>query len=419
VHYFRQNRVAITGLGVIAPNGIGLDPFWSSLCEGKSAITRITRFDASQLKSQIAGEVKNFDPAEWIHEPFKPKRLARHTQLALVAARMAIEDSELIRDFSKDGVNSIPVIVGLSIMDLENIGRSINLVKEKGPRYASANTVFAGGHQSVASAVAELLKGPTEAMAISTACASGLDAIGHAFHLIATGRHDVAIAGGTEAPIASTPFSELVAAGLCSTRNHEPEKASRPFDADRDSGVVSEGAGFVVLENLESALSRGVPIYAEITGYAMRSDDNKERPGCGFAESMRNALHNASRLEEDVDYISAWGPGHPIIDRIETEAIKEVFGPRAYSIPVSSIKGVVGNPLGAAGAIQAVACAMTLNKGMLPPTANLEKPDAACDLDYVPLKARRQQARCALINSHGVGGANSTLVMEQSTWRAA
>ena len=231
--------------------------------------------------------------------------------------------------------------------------------------------------------------------------------------MIRSGRADVAIAGGADAPITRTGFTSFAAAGLVSTRDLDPSRASRPFDLDRDSGVISEGSGVVILENLTHALSRGVDPYLEITGYGMNADAHADLPGCGLDETMRMALANAGRRPEDVDYVCAHGPGHPVLDRIETEMIKKTLGKRAYDIPVSSIKGVTGNPLAAAGPMQLVTCALAFQNGIVPPTANCEKSDPDCDLDYVTGKPRKAHLECAMINSHGLGGRNCSLVVQR------
>jgi 3-oxoacyl-[acyl-carrier-protein] synthase II len=407
-----RNRVVVTGLGIVAPNGIGIDSFWDSLLNCRSGIGPITLFDASSLKSRIAGEVKNFNPTNYLRSQIKPKRTARHTLLALVASQLAFQDARLDRkDF--DDHNPLAIVLGVSTSAFDIIEAGVDQVRKMGADGATPYLVTASPPQAIAAAVAEYMDVPSICLTVSTACASGLDAVMEAAELIRSGKHDVIITGGTDAPISMTPFSNLVAAGLVSTRNEDPEKASRPFDLDRDSGVISEGSGILVLENLEHALSRGVTPYLEITGEATQMDLKQGEPGSGLVGSMESAMVNASCRPDDINYISAHGPGHPVLDRVETEAIKKVLGKRAYSVPVSSIKGVLGNPLSSAGTLQLIACALSIKNSWITPTANYEKPDPYCDLDYVPNQARRSEISRAMINSHGIGGGNTSLVVEK------
>ena len=404
-------RACITGLGVAAPNGIGKEEFWRTLRLGISGIGPVTLFDASRLAARIAGEVKNFDARKYLKKPVKTKRMARHTQFALATAAMALDDAGLAiveqhYDFP------VPVIIGTSTSAFDIIYRSMQMMTRFGEDHATPFVVNEAAPQAVAAAIAQYVEIPTQLLTISTACAAGLDAIAHAVELIRSEKADIAIAGGTDAPIVPVPFANLSAAGLASTRNDAPEKASRPFDRDRDSGVISEGAGVVVIENLECARARGAEPYIEITGYSLKADSDWGTPACGLQDTMRQALINAGKRPEQVDYICAHGPSHPVLDRNETEMIKRVFNSLAYTIPVSSIKGVLGNPLAAAGPLQVIACALACREHLIPPTANYEIEDPACDLDYVPGQARRCQIRCALINAHGVGGGNSSMVVE-------
>lgn len=407
-----KNRVVATGLGVLAANGTDLENFWSSLVKGRSGIGPITLFDASDLKSRIAGEVKGFDPMD--HLGFRPKsnRMARHTQLALAATIMALKDAEF--DPKKENLSTpIPVIIGASSSAFDVIQHGNDLIREKGLSYNTPFIASSSSPQAIASTISEHLGVNTQVLAISTACAAGTDAIGSAVEMIRNGRADIAIAGGTDAPIIRSFFSSFVAAGLASTQNNEPHKASRPFDLDRDAGVISEGSGIVILENLEHALARGATPYLEITGYGTSMDPAIDKPASGFECSMKLAIANAGKSIQDIDYICAHGPSHPILDAVETEMIKKVFGKQAYFIPVSSIKGVIGNPFAAAGPIQLIACSLAIKHNMIPPTANYEKPDPLCDLDYVPSYSRIANIECALMNVHGIGGANSTLIVEK------
>ena len=408
----KKRRVVVTGLGVLAANGIGKEEFWASLVAGRSGIGPITLFDASELETRIAGEVKNFQLQDFVNANIKPGRMARHTQLALAASRMALDDARL-----PDGhpvlSKTIQVTIGVSSSAFDLIEMGMAQLTKRGVNRVSPFVVRASPPQAVTSAISEHLNLNIHSGTISTACAAGLDAIAHAAAIIQSGNVDVALAGGADAPITPLAFATFQSAGLMSTQNTIPEKASRPFDRKRESGVIAEGAGVVVLESYEHAVARGAPIYMEITGYGTSLDVSQDEPESGLEDAMRIALANAHKRSENLDYICAHGPGHPALDVIETETIKKIFGEYAYQIPVSSIKGVTGNPLSAGGAIQVISCALAFNNRMIPPTANYEYPDPDCDLDYVGGQARLVDIRCALINAHGIGGANSCLVVEK------
>jgi 3-oxoacyl-[acyl-carrier-protein] synthase II len=405
----RRNRVVVTGMGIVAPNGIGLGQFWESILAGRSGIAPITLFDASDLKSRIAGEVKNFDPRNYIEPELKPKRMARHTQFAYAAAMMALEDAGL-KVTGSDLPSPTPVVVGVSTSAMDIIERSISDFEQRGPSGMSPTAVGALTPQAAANVIADRIGMRANASTVSSACPSGLDAVALATTMIQSDEAELAVAGGADAPITKHTFAAFIATGLSSCRNGEPEKASRPFDLERDSGVISEGAAMFVLESAERAEARGARIYLGIDGYARTRDAAPEDPGCGLFDSMTLALANASRTPEDVDYISAYGPGHPVLDRAEVRYIKEVFGKRAYSIPISSIKGVTGNPLAAGGPFQIVASALSLRDQIVPPTANYEVADPDCDLDFVP-RARKAKLNCILINVRGLGGSASSLVV--------
>lgn len=408
----RRNRVVITGMGVLAPNGIGLKAFWDSLLAGRSGIGPITFFDASDLRSRIAGEVKNFDPRDYIEPELKPNRLARHTQLAYAAAVMAIRDAGLTI-CEADLPSPTPVVVGVSTSAMDIIENSITEFEHRGIRGISPTAVGALTPQAAANFIADRIGANAHATTVSSACPSGLDAVAVAAKLIQSGDAELAIAGGADAPITKHTFAAFTSTGLSSCRNGEPERASRPFDLERDSGVISEGAGMFVLENLERAQARGARIYLEISGYARQRDHAPEAPGSGLVETMRLALANAARTIDEVDYISAYGPGHPVLDAAEVHYIKEVFGKRAYSIPISSIKGVTGNPLAAGGPMQIAACALSFRDQIVVPTANYEVEDPACDLDFVPGRPRKLKLDCILMNVRGLGGSTSSLVVER------
>jgi len=408
----KRNRVVITGMGILAPNGIGNDKFWESLLAGRSGIGPITLFDASDLRSRIAGEVKNFDPHDYIDPELKPKRMARHTQFAYAAAMMALEDAGL-EVSEADLPSPTPVVVGVSTSAMDIIERSISNFAERGENGISPTAVGALTPQAAANVIADRIGVHAHASTVSSACPSGLDALAIAANMIESGAAELAIAGGADAPITKHTFAAFIATGMSSCRNGEPERASRPFDLERDSGVISEGAGMFVLEDLERAEARGARPYLEINGYARQRDDIPENPGSGLLGSMRLALANSGRSIDAIDYICAYGPGHPVLDAAEVRYIKEVFGERAYSMPISSIKGVTGNPLAAGGPLQVAACALSLRDQIIPPTANYELPDPDCDLDFVP-RPRKAKLDSILLNVRGLGGSASSLVVSRS-----
>ncbi len=405
----RRNRVVVTGMGVLAPNGTGLNAFWESLCAGRSGIGPITLFDAAAFKSRIAGEVKNFDPLDYIDPKFKPKRMARHTQFAFAAMKMAIADS---RYEVASADHPIPIMMGVSTTAMDVLQTCFETLERKGPRFVTSG-VYDCQPQAVTQLMALALGASSRATTISSACPSGLDAIAAATAMIRNGEADIAIAGGTDATITPLSMASFITAGLNSMRNADPQRASRPFDRDRDSGVISEGAAIVVLEEYESAMARGAPPYLEICGYGTQGDDLASGEVFGLAQTMRIALDTAGRTPEQIDYICAYAPGHPALDAMEVDMIKRVFGRHAYSVPVSSIKGVTGNPLSAAGPMQLIACGMAFRNDLIPPTANYEVPDPRCDLDCVPYHGRKRRINTALINVRGLGGGNSSLVVER------
>jgi 3-oxoacyl-[acyl-carrier-protein] synthase II len=408
----KRNRVVITGMGVLAPNGIGLDAFWNSLLAARSGIGPITFFDATGMRSRIAGEIKDFKPLDHIEPQLKPNRMARHTQLAYSAALMAIRDAGL--EISESDLPSpTPVVVGVSTSAMDIIEHSISEFERRGLAGISPTAVGALTPQAAANAIADRIGINAHATTVSSACPSGLDALAVAAKQIQSGEAELAIAGGADAPITKHTMAAFTATGLSSCRNGEPEKASRPFDLQRDSGVISEGAGMFVLENLERAQGRGGRIYLELSGYARQRDHPADMPGSGLVDTMKLALANAALTINDVDYISAYGPGHPILDAAEVRCIKEVFGRRAYVIPISSIKGVTGNPLAAGGPLQLVASALSFRDQTIAPTANYEFADPDCDLDFVPRYPRKQKLNCILINVRGLGGSTTSLVVQR------
>jgi 3-oxoacyl-[acyl-carrier-protein] synthase II len=408
----KRNRVVITGMGILAPNGIGIEAFWESLLAGRSGIGPITLFDASDLKSRIAGEVKHFDPHNYIEPELKPKRMARHTQFAYAATMMALEDAGL--EISEaDFPSPTPVVVGVSTSALDVIENVFRVSDSRGVDAIPPTALGASKPQEAANVIADRIGARAHAATVSSACPSGLDAVALAAAMIRSGAAELAIAGGADAPLTKHGMASFIASGLSTSSNGEIECASRPFDLSRESGVLSEGAGIFVLENLERAEGRGAQIYLEITGYATQRDRDARQPASGLRDSMELALANAGSSKDEVDYISAYGPGDPILDAAEVGYIKEVFGNRAYSIPVSSIKGVTGNPLAAAGPLQIAACALSIRDQLVPPTANYRFPDPDCDLDVVPYRARKVKINCALLNVRGLGGSASSLVVDR------
>src|SRR5437868_8214435 len=325
----KRNRVVVTGMGVLAPNGTGLDAFWESILAGRSGIGPITLFDAGAFKSRIAGEVKNFNPDDYIEPELKPKRMARHTQLAYAATMMALRDAGLDpNNLVLPG--PVPVVIGISTSAIDVIESVYNAVHQNGPNRVPTTSSAASIPQAAANTIADRIGIAAHAATVSSACPSGLDALADAAAEIRKGAAEIAIAGGADAPITPLTMASFIASGLSSTRNGEPERASRPFDLERDSGVISEGAGVFIIEDLERAEARSARIYLEISGYGKQRDSDVTRPGSGLAESMRIALANACRSETEIDYISAYGPSHPVLDIVEVQSIKGVFGERAY-----------------------------------------------------------------------------------------
>lgn len=409
-----NTRVVVTGMGVISPIGNTIKDFWESNCNGKSGACPITRFDSTEFTTRIAAEDKDFDPLKYI-SPKELKRSARFCQMAIAASKDAIQDSGLQMD--KEDPYRIGVFIGSGIGGLDVIEEQHNVLLQKGPSRMSVFTIpmliinMAPGQVSIALG----LKGPN--ISIATACASASHAIGEAYYTIKTGEADAMLTGGTEACIIPTGIGGFCACKALSTRNNEPEKASRPFDKERDGFVMGEGSGMVLLETLEHAKKRGAKIYAELIGYGANGDAyHMTAPspfGEGAARCMQLALDSAKIKAEDVDYINAHGTSTQLNDKFETMAIKKIFGDRAYKIPVSSTKSMTGHLLGAAGAVELIACILAINNNILPPTINYEFPDPECDLDYVPNTAREAKIDTVLSNSLGFGGHNATLIVRR------
>ncbi len=409
-----SKRVVITGMGVISPLGTGLDKFWNALTKGVSGIAKITRFDPSEFSTQIAGEVKDFDFSQYLDKK-EARRMDKFSQYGVVAAAMAIEDAALdMEALDKDRTG---VIIGSGIGGMETFEEQCKVLVNRGPSRISPFLIpmmianMAAGQIAIKFG----LKGPN--ITTITACASSGNAIGDAFKLIQRDNAEVVIAGGTEAPITPLAVAGFCAAKAMSTNNEEPEKASRPFDVNRNGFVMGEGAAVMVLETLEHAQKRGATIYAEIVGYGSTCDayhiTAPDPEGSGAIGAMEMALKDGNLKPEDIQYINAHGTSTPVGDVAEVGAIKKVFGEHAYKLVVSSTKSMTGHMLGAAGAIEGVASILAIRDSLVPPTINLENPDSQCDLDFVPHHARQMNVDVAISNSFGFGGHNVTLAFKK------
>lgn len=408
-----HNRVVVTGMGVLAPNGTGLKAFWKSLVASESGIGPITLFDAHDHRSRIAGEVKRFDPLDYMPATWKPRRMARHTQLAYAATKMALQDANF--DPAKARPETVlPVCIGVSTSAMDVLERGFNELMKRGPRGVNPGVVRNCQPQAVAHLISQKLGVETQALTISSACPSGIDAIATAAQRIRSGDVDIAIAGGADAHVTPLAMASFASSGLLTfDDNANPKRASRPYDESSSGGVVSEGAAIVVLENMDRALARGSKAYLEIIGYGGQMDSEPGDPFNGLEAAMRSALANASRLPEDIQYICSYGPGDPKLDVAEVRMVQRIFGKAAENIPISSIKGVTGNPLAAAGPLQLITCALAFMHNLIPPTANHQTPCEGCDLDFVAGRARKSRANCALLNVRGLGGGNSSMVVER------
>jgi 3-oxoacyl-[acyl-carrier-protein] synthase II len=407
-----KRRVVVTGIGMISPLGIGNDATWQGLLEGRSGIGRITKFDPSAFACRIAGEVKGFNPEDWI-EKKEVKKSDTFIHYAIAAAQMAVDDSGL--DTRKEDADRFGVIIGSGIGGLPLIEEMHKKMLERGPSRISPFFIpglivtLAACHISIRFNC----RGPSSAPA--TACATGAHAIGDAFKIIQRDEADLMFAGGSEAVITPLAVGGFSAMRALSTRNDDPEHASRPFDLNRDGFVMGEGAGVLLIEERERAIARGAKIYCELTGYGMSSDayhiTSPSEDGGGMTRVMQRALKDARLNPTDIQYINAHGTSTPVGDRIETIAIKAVFGDQAHKVAVSSTKSMTGHLLGAAGGLETAICALAIKNSILPPTTNYETPDPECDLDYIPNKARPMQLQHALSNSFGFGGTNACLVL--------
>ena len=409
------NRVVITGMGAVSPLGLDVPSLWEALVSGKSGVDYITLFDAQAFETRIAAEVKGFEATNYIDRK-DARHMDRYTHFAVVASLQAVEQARIKVE---EEPGDIGVIIGSGIGGLTTLSAQFAVLAERGPSRISPFLVPMMITDGASGQVSIMLGAKGMNFCATSACSSGADAIGEACEIIKRGDAQVMVAGGSEAPITPIGVAGFNAAGALSRRNGEPQKASRPFDAERDGFILGEGGAVLVLENLSHALKRGAKILAEIIGYGATSDayhiTQPAERGEGGAKAMQIALRKAGIQPEEVDYINAHGTSTPLNDKNETMALKTVFGDDAYRIPVSSTKSMTGHLIGTAGAIEAIICALTIQHGIIPPTVNLTHPDPECDLDYVPNVARQKRVRTALSNSFGFGGHNSVLVLREYT----
>lgn len=405
-------RVAVTGVGLLTPLGLDVLSSWKGLIEGRSGIGPIQRWDPTGFDTRIAGELKGFDPTNFLDRK-EARRLDRYSQLAIAASQQALDDAGF--KISPEIADRVGVLIGTGIGGIETLAQQFQVFFEKGPSRLSPFLTtmmtpnMAAGHVSIHFG----LRGPT--FCIASACATGAHTIGEAGEMIRHGRATAMLAGGSDASVIPIVVAAFNAMHALSTRNDDPEHASRPFDRDRDGFVPAEAAGIVLLENLEHAQARGARIYAELIGYGATADASHvtapPEHGSGAAKAMKLALDDAGIRPSDVDYINAHGTSTQLNDRAETQAIKAVFGEDAYRVPISSTKSMTGHLLGAAGSVEAVIAALVIANGVIPPTINLDHPDPYCDLDFVPGSARLARVRTVLSNSLGFGGQNACLVL--------
>jgi len=409
-----KRRVVVTGIGVITPVGIGKEAMWDALARGVSGIGPITRFDASDYPTRFAGEVRDFDPATYMDRK-DVRRLDRFIQYAWAATQMALTDANL--DPTKVDGERMGVLIGSGIGGIETLEQQVRVLAERGPDRVSPFLVpmmipdMASGYVSIQ------IGAKAHNACTVTACASGSNAIGDAARIIQRGEADIMITGGTEASVTPVALAGFSAARALSTRNDAPQKASRPFDKERDGFVLAEGAGILVLESLEHAQARGARIYGEVAGYACTGDayhiTQPAPEGEGAYRAIRRALEDAGVSPDEIDYINAHGTSTEYNDYFETLAIKRALGEAAYRVPISSTKSMTGHLLGAAGAVEAIVCLLAMERGLIPPTINYEVPDPGCDLDYVPNEARPAKIDVAVSNSFGFGGHNAVLVLRR------
>ena len=409
-----RKRVVITGLGCVSPVGNSVEETWVALLAGKSGAGPITHFDASEHKTQFAAEVKGFDGVG-LFGTREARKMDRFVQLALASTLEALQQADLkIDDENRDRVG---ILIGSGIGGIITLLEQADVLRERGPGRVSPFLIPMMISDSAAGMIAILIGARGPNMAIATACASGTNAVGEAAEIIRRGAADVMIAGGTEAALVPLTMAGMNVMTALSTRNDDPERASRPFDNDRDGFLMGEGAAILVMESLEHAQARGANIFCEVTGYGTTDDayhiSAPAENGAGASLSMQLALDNAGLSPSDIGYINAHGTSTRLNDKSETAAIKTVFGEDAYKTPISSTKSMTGHLLGASGALEAVICTQVIQNGILPPTINYETPDPECDLDYVPNRARKLHPKHTMSNSFGFGGHNATIILSE------
>lgn len=410
-----MGKVVVTGVGAIAPNGPDTERFWDSTLRGVSGVRRIRSFDVSGYPCQVGGEAVEFNAEQFVDRRML-RRTGRTVHLGIGSVRLAIADSGL--EEGKLSADDAAVIYGTGCPAIDVIATDVEAFAKCGLQGIDPYKLAAEDTNSVAAAIREEIGTSRLAIVISSGCTAGLNAIGVAVDKIRTRQARVVVCGSADAPLSPFSYAVFCASGIMTRRNSDPQRASRPFDLKRDGGALSEGAGTLILEPIESAVQRGANIYGEILGFASVTQEGRNH-GKGseqaardaFARAMVEALAEAHISPADVDYISAHAPSDPQYDRIETEAIKLVFGERSYRVPISSIKSCIGNPISAAGLLQAIAALLSIRDGAIPPTINYEYPDSACDLDYVPNNLRYNHVNVALVNAHGLGGSYSSLVV--------
>jgi 3-oxoacyl-[acyl-carrier-protein] synthase II len=407
------NRVVITGMGAVSPLGLDVPSLWEALVSGRSGVDRISLFDAETFETKIAAEVKGFEATDYVDRK-DARHMDRYTHFAVVASTQAVEQAGIKVD---EEPGDIGVIIGSGIGGLTTLSAQFAVLAERGPSRINPFLIPMMITDGASGQVSIMLGAKGVNFCATSACSSGADAVGEAGEIIKRGDAQVMVAGGSEAAITPIGIAGFNAAGALSRRNDEPQKASRPFDAERDGFIMGEGGAVLVLESLPHALKRGAKILAEVIGYGATSDafhiTQPAAGGEGGAKAMQIALRKAGIKPTEIDYINAHGTSTPPNDKCETMAIKTVFGEEAYRIPISSTKSTTGHLIGAAGAIEAIICVLTIQHGIIPPTINLTHPDPECDLDYVPHVARQKRVRTALSNSFGFGGHNSVLVIRE------
>ena len=410
-----RRRVVVTGMGVVSPVGIGVDAFWNALLSGKSGVTPITEFDATDFPVKIAGEVKDFDPVKYVGDKKTVRHMDRNAQFAVAAAKMAAQDAKL--DMSVEDPNRVGTIIGTGIGGIKTMEDTVERIEKRGPGKVNpfAVPMMIANMASGMASITFGLQGPV--LTDVTACASGNNALGRATRMIQWGDADVMFAGGTEAAVAKTPMAGFAAMHALSSRECPPEEASCPFDVRRDGFVLGEGSGVLILEELEHAKKRGAHIYAEVIGYGTNGDAyhiTAPRPGGELAaRCMKNAIADAGISPEDIDYINAHGTSTGLNDKNETKAIKEVLGQHAYDIVVNSTKSMTGHLLGAAGAIEAVVCVLSIMNNKVHQTLNLQTPDPECDLHYAAEGPEDRKVDVTMSNAFGFGGHNAVVIMRR------